>query len=221
MPYYRRRFRRSNRYSRRRNFRRSSRSTRGVATKQYVKKQIHKLSETKYFDALFSANVDSTGTVADMTNIPQGTTDSTRIGDKITLRGSILRLKISVSDAFNFIRVILFQWYPNTLLSVPTVGTILFDTTTADRAITSPYVHDYQNQFKVISDKVYRGVLDDSNMIAFRVMKPYMKYVKKTINFSAASVNGSNKLYMMAISDSGAITHPAVFAYWRIYYDDS
>lgn len=191
------------------------------SVKNYVKKQIHKMSETKYIDQLYSALVDSTGILADMFQPTQGTGDSQRIGDKVTIRGSRISIKLTCGDATNFVRIILFQWYPSTNLSVPTVGTILFDTTTADRAITTPYVHDYENQFHVFYDKVFTMSSVGDSYVISRVFKPNYKYVKKTCEFVGAGINASNKLYMLAISDSGAVVHPSVFAYWRHYYDDS
>lgn len=208
----------------RRRFRRfkKKKGQKSLATKGYVKSIIRKESETKYNDALFQASPDYTGTLADMFAPTQGTADANqRVGDKVKLRSSRISIKMTCGDTVNFVRIILFQWYPNTNLSVPTVGTILFDISTADRAIVSPYVFDYQNQYHIIYDKVFTLATTGNNYIRTVTFKPNLKYVKKGIEFTAASVNGSNKLYMIAISDSVLDPDPSVFAYWRVFYDDS
>lgn len=190
--------------------------------KNFVEKKLRSLDETKYNDSLFQANVDNVGTISDMFAPTQGTADQNqRVGDKLTLRGSRFSLKMTAGDATNFVRILLIQWYPSTLLTVPTVATVLFDVSSSDRAITSPYVHDYQNMFHVIYDKVFTLGQDDNAETRSKVFKPRFKYVKKTVQFNAGGINGSNKLFMIAISDSGALAHPAVFAYWRTYYDDA
>lgn len=192
-----------------------------LATKQYVKKLVRKEAETKYNDNLFSASVDTTGTLIDVFDPAQGVADTDRVGDKVTLRGMRMSFKMAAADTSNYVRIVLFQWYPNSNLSVPTIGTVLFDVSTGDRAMTSPYVHDYQNQFHVIYDKVFTLAINSDTIIRTRTFKPNFKYVKKTVEFTAGTVNASNKLYVFAISDSGAISHPTVFMYTRVFYDDS
>lgn len=210
--------------SNRRKFRRRfKKAMKDPASKAYVKRMIRKDVETKYDDAIFSANVDSlgTGALVDIFDPSQGTGDGQRIGDKTTYRSLKLRYKITVQAVSPVqVRIIVFQWYPNTVLSVPTPSTILWDLTAPDRSVTSPYYHDYQNQFQILYDRVHT-VSNAGPTGIYHVKNFSLKYVKKTCNFAAGGLNGSNKLYVMAVSSSNAVNHPYVFMYTRVYYDDA
>lgn len=201
-----------------------TRRTKQLATKTYVKKMINKDIETKYHDLSLAAQPYSISLGATQIielSIPaQGTTDLTRIGDKITIRGLDIRMHLTSSDTYNIIRCIIFQWYPNTSITSAPVGSqILNDVTTYPYI--SPYVHDYTNQYGVLYDKMFTlSSLADTITRVVKI-KPRLKYCKKTINFSAAGTNGSNKLYMLLVSDSGAVTHPTANIHSRLFYDDA
>lgn len=202
-------------------FRRRVRKREKLATQKYVKKALHTLVETKYFDTTSTGtSIDYSGTLVNLTLIPQGSTDVTRVADKATLRAVRLNFAFGVGDAFNEFRIIIFQWYPNTTLLSPIVADILAYTG-SNLACQSPYVHDYQNQHAVLLDRRFQLVNGTEAAVMVRKYKLPMKYCRKTINFTAGTTGGSNHLYALFISDSAAATHPNVQYITRVYFDDS
>lgn len=191
-----------------------------LATKTYVKKLIAKESETKYFDLLAVSNVDASGSLIRLTEVPIGQTDSSRIGDKLTMRAFQFRLQFGVADTYNVCRVIIFQWYPNTTLSPPSGNSILSATLGTLTSFMSFYTHDYQNQFHILFDRIMYVDIDRNHQQTI-TKKINMKYAKKFINFTAGSIEGSNHLYMLLLSDSTAATHPGFNLRSRLWYDDS
>lgn len=192
-----------------------------LATQKYVKRMISKESETKFHDLSDYVNaIDNTGTVVRLTGVQQGITDSTRIGDKLTLRALKYKLFLTIADTYNIFRVIMFQWYVNTTLRVPQYADIMQEAGGAVTSWLSPITYDYENQHHVISDKIYT-VDSVKNQTFFVNRKFRMKYIRKTINFTAAGAEGSNHLYMLIVSDSAAIAHPTWSIQSRTYYDDA
>lgn len=191
-----------------------------LATRTYVKKLIAKESETKYYDKLATANVDASGSLIRLTEVPIGQTDSSRIGDKLTMRAFQFKLQFGIADTYNMLRVILFQWYPNTTLSPPAGNDILIGTLGLLTSFMSMYTHDYLNQFHILYDKMMY-VDSARNHQQTIVKKINLKYAKKVINFTAGSIEGSNHLYLLLVSDSTAASHPGFNLESRVWYDDS
>lgn len=205
---------------RRKNYRKTYRKKNNtLATKKYVKKQISKDIETKYFDIQRpSDDIDYSGRIDRLTGVSQGTTDSTRIGDKLTMRSLRISYEATVADSTNMVRFIIVQWFPNSTLLAPTSSYVL-STIGSALAPQSPYIHDYKNQFNVLYDKVHILSTDYPRIVRKFWLK--MKWAKKVINFSAGTSEGSNHLYMIRISDSSAVTHPTSNILTRLNYDDA
>jgi len=81
--------------------------------KSIVVRNINSRSETKYWDQTNSGSTDYAGQIGLVNDIPQGTTDSTRIGDELYMKSINLTYNVSVAtaDVTNVMRVILFQWF--------------------------------------------------------------------------------------------------------------
>lgn len=210
----------------RKRFRRSTR--RGFkrlksATKGYVLKEIHKLSETKYYDKIDQATaVDFAGTnLTLLTDVTQGTSDLQRVGDKLTIRGMRIRFTFSVADNYNIIRMILFQWIPSNNLLGPVPGYVLSATyLSTSRATEAPYTHDYKSQMIILWDKTINLALNQSNQAKYINKKVKLKFAKKRINFVAGTTAASNHIFLLLVSDSGAVPHPGVSFVSRLWYDD-
>lgn len=197
-----------------------------LATEQYVKKQIHKDDETKYFDATTSAGiglydtVSTAGTLYELSIPTQGAGDSNRIGDKLELRGLRLRLAFQPGDSVNLLRMIIFQYRGNSTLHTPAINEVIQSIYVGVDSPLAPFTHDYKNQFGILYDKTYALSSAATPLIVIN-KKIKLKYAKKQVAFTAASTNGSNKLYMILVSDSSAIPHPQVNFISRLFYDDA
>lgn len=171
-----------------------------LATKSYVKMQLAKNIENKYQDiARIGDNIDYNGRIDRFTGVIQGQSDTTRLGDKLTIKSLHLSYYAVSTDPNQTFRLIIFQWYPNTTLAPPIAADILALTGAAS-AISQYYVWDILNQFNILYDKVH--VLNDASTTSIhKKIKVNLKYAKKLINFTAATQEGSNHLYMLRISD--------------------
>lgn len=193
-------------------------SVKDLATKKYVKEQIVKHQELKYYDETLSDFIDYNGAVYCLTDMAQGLGDSQRVGDKISIKSMLIRGTLAEADLRNIIRIIIFQWYPVDSASAPVPAQILQAIGTW--GIVSPYIHDTRNQFGILVDKMYNLNTSSTPYRPFEIRVP-LKYAKKSVNFNAAGLFGSNHICALVITDSSASTHPTVSFYTRVYYTDS
>lgn len=194
-----------------------------LATKAYVKREIHKDDETKYLEtATTGLAVDWNGTVTDLSVIAQGTTDGQRIGDKVRIRGLRLHMIMNIADNTQNVRVMIVQFRGNTQIAgAPTVAQVLVPTTLG--TINAPIanrVWDLTQQFNVLYDKLY--TYESVSKPVLHVRRTIsIKYAKRLMSFYQAGTTGANKLYLMLISDSGAAPHPSIQFQIRLMYDDA
>jgi len=184
---------------------------------------ISKEIETKHIDAAVSNTVSGpTGLLTDMTLVGQGTGDQVRIGDKIKpvsieIKGQILAN--SIIDR-NLMRIIVFQWHPNSTSPVPVSSDILLYTGSAANCVISPYQWDTRANFTILHDKTYvlQGNASSNNYLHpfhFKV------YPKKAISYIAGSTAGLNKIYCLVLSDSSAINFPSIAYIYQMRYKDA
>lgn len=190
-----------------------------VSVKRFVKKQINVTKEHKYFDTSFNLQtIPIAGNVDQLSTVPQGNTDTTRVGDKILPTSLEMNFQFVAvpADVTNYIRHIVFRWKPNTVSVTPAVASILAYAGTA-QSPASPYYHDGRNQFEILYDKMY--TFDAYNIT--KVIKETVPLARKTVNFVAGGNNGMGHLYQITLSDSGAVAHPTVIGYVRLNYTDA
>lgn len=222
MPYKRRGFRR-------RTFKKSASSSKKYVTWKSIKKYISKTVEHKYKDTdRASTTVDATGNVYCLSVIPQGDTDSQRNGDSVM--PVYLRVKGSChgADSSNVMRVILIRWHPDSAsVGDPALTDILQSTIlSTTNAPYAPYIHDKRNQFTVLSDRRYTlmGSVDSSKYISsfdIKVNLKRRKLMKKLIYTASDGTTGTDQIYICALSDSTATSHPAIAFTSRLSYTDS
>lgn len=203
----------------------SRRSYRKV-TKPKSKKQISKLvkqivskeAETKFFYSTYGpTGIDYSGTIVDISAIPQGSTDNSRNGDTLRYKNLYISGNIVAGDATNLLRMIIFRWKPNvgtsvgSVLTASTLGTAL--------APHSRYYHDFLPQMRIIYDKLITVNAVSKPQVAFKcVLTKGIKDVKA--QFSAGSTNATNRLYVLLLSDSAAIPNPTVAFAVSIQFQD-
>lgn len=205
------------RYSRRRYSARRGRRTTRFLTKATFKRWQKKNIELKYYDYELDSTVDYSGSVFATSLVPQGDGDTTRDGDKICCKALKIHGIIAAADTWNYVRLIVFVWKPSAVAN-PSTGQILVDTGAAD-APQSFYVHDYRKNFTVLWDKTFRVAVSQPNLtIGF---KKYIRLKDLNINFITAGTSGQNHIYVMAISDSSAVSHPTVLYKSRLMFTDA
>lgn len=195
--------------------------------RRYVKREIHKNIETKwYYKATVVTSITDVANIVDVTTVPRGVTATDRIGQEVVLRALRLRLTMTVGDNTNFVRIIFFQWYQSTGIGLsPSVLDILEQTT-----ITGGPVPDYmapiqqttRQVFHVLYDRVFTLSIEGDTAVRSLNFRIPLKYARKKINYDPESaVSGSNHIFYLIVSDSGAVTHPNYSMTTEMYYDDA
>lgn len=180
--------------------------------------QLH-LGEKKYGESTGSQSVDFSGAIIDVSAIAQGDGDTNRNGDQLTLTSYELKYNWVQADTTNLVRTIIFQWLPNTSAGAPTVGSVLIaaplGTATAPLAV---YDHDNRYNFRILYDKLHR--LDAAHVIQGNEIM-ITKFARNRIQFNGGATTGSNRIYILIISDSAAAAHPTFYYDNKINFRDS
>lgn len=173
-----------------------------------------KTLEHKYVVANFSATgVNTTGAITQLNNIPLGTTDSTRIGDKVKVTSINFRFNCIVGDTVNFIRIIFFQWHPGTN---PGVSDVLLDPA---QPITSAYSHDSRVSFRILFDRVV--ALSSAGPAAKTVIVNWRRALRKCCYLAGSATSGQENLWVSYWSDSNAVPNPTLEMYALVNYVDA
>lgn len=185
-----------------------------IATKVY-KRMEKKVTEEKYWDVLFnSVGIDYGGSSFSLCDVPQGDGDSTRDGDKLCPVGLKIKLLLTLADTTNTIRLILVRWIPST--SSLSYGGVIQNGTGTSYSVAGQYQHDTRKQFKVLWSRSYALSSNRPQVI----VNKYVRLQKRQISYVSASTTGTNKLFLLAISDSAAAAHPTIGGYTRLDYTD-
>lgn len=195
------------------------------AVKAIISNQLKEKVELKYVDETFNAtSISFTPTFYDLTEISNGTGKDRRIGSDITLTSIQFQLSFTKADTTNFIRMVLFQWYPNNDDSPPD-WTKLFQYHTvgvpvdqqelmSPLAITEADVGTY----KIMMNKQF--LLDTEESV--QLMNGFIKKgFRKNISYAGSLPTvGTNHIYLLLVSDSGATSHPTISGHFRLRYTD-
>lgn len=183
-----------------------------------VKRALRSNEEEKYAIVHGSYSVSTTAGVYSLSNTSQGSSGGGHIGDECRLKSIEFRWDAIVADTTNFLRVILFVWKPNMTLTGTPADTDVLKTTTPPNMITSCYEEDGEDMYRVLYDKVILLTTNGDNAIA--VGKMYRKLNLKQ-DYTTSSSNCSNNIFLLLISDSGAVSHPTFNFTSRIAFTDA
>jgi len=208
------------------------------AVKRIVKKENKKNTEFKQHSNGVSQSTFYSGAGSAMihlTDVAQGATDTTRIGDELTLNHIQIKLLLrngltNTSNELNTVRVMIFQYksqdftplYTQLLLTnVPAGG--------VQGSMSSRNI-DYLNTYHVIWDKTFQLGYGSPNALNYGNGSNFVKYlnfsvplnrIKKKIQYIAASANPVNGIWMMIISNSASVaTNPTYACTWTIGFID-
>jgi len=182
--------------------------------------------EPKYFDFLSLANsVGAGATLFALGGIPQGNTQSERIGDFVRVTKLVLNYSLYIvnSDIVTTIRIILFRWIPATQLVLPVVGDILEAPSSSN--VLSHFNFQTQDNYEVLWEKQFRASgtttapTVNSNFGATGLTLPVGKFPNQEYNLGG--VFGTGQLYFLAISDSALTPFPIWNFSLRTYYEDT
>jgi len=183
------------------------------------KENLKEKQSAKFFTSIINlAAVTATGTITDFSVAPQGIVQGDRTGDRIFPLRLCLRWSLSTPDVSNVTRLILFRFKPN---SVPTMAGVLDN---GVGGVPGPYSQlSFQNRENI-------DVLWDSGLIisvsdAVSWSGNQGGTIEKDchhrpITFNPTLTTGSDKIYLLTVSDSVAAPDPALSACMYTYYHE-
>jgi len=192
-----------------------------------VKKVLDREIEPKYFDTSFTYfNVGAGGTTTSLSEIAQGTTQTTRVGTDIRIKQIQFRLSAYQNNTTsvqlpNVVRVILFFWHDNNSVFPPLPTSVLQTASIGSigQSITSPYVWENERQgtLEVIHDSYHYPSLNGSS-----IAMTYCKAVDRPVSFTQGGNFGIHKLYVCVLSDDAGVVSPcpSVSFYSRLTFID-
>lgn len=188
--------------------------------RRYVKSQITRSLETKYYNRLNqSISPDYTGVLYDLTQlITQGDTVAQREGDRINLRDIEWRGQLSLADSHNYLRFALIQVHYDSQGHTPVASDFL-ETVSNGLAPVSIWKWENRSEYTVLWDKTY--LLDSTTTpVAQFSGKVGPQKLSKPVLYNPGLSTGIGHVYLLTISDSAAVSHPTFDYDMRIKYKD-
>ncbi len=177
--------------------------------------------EIKYKENVVASSVSTTPSLALLTQIAQGATDTTRNGDQVDLHRVDIRISAAIDgtvapDNYNVVRVILFQWHPQSGISTLPATTDILQNATQPQL--SSYNHDTRWEYTILRDHTFSLSMEGSRVQTIRWNFPRMTH---KLQFSGGTTDGTNHLYLLMVSDSGTVDHPSVIFNSKVTFYDS
>jgi hypothetical protein len=206
-------------------YKRRKQSNSDVVLKRKIQKVINSNLESKYWDSINDSIISSSGLMIDITTIPQDTSDTGRIGDKLQWTKISGKLWMQAIDPVNAVRVIIFQYNEDDSAAPPSLSLVLKDLAFP---IVSPYTKDTGKLYTVLYDRVFwaendsvghGSKIDHDNKL--EIFPRSGNWAKRHVQFIGGSLNGTGKIYMMAIANSPTTLHPTLQWGLRLNFKDA
>lgn len=172
--------------------------------------------EVKNFTYVYSATqVTNAGTVDWLLDIPQGTNNGERIGNKIDILGFYVKLYgvfNTTNTGVSLIRFMLIEDKQSTG-TLPNISLIL-NTTSLPNSMPNPL---YTERFRTIVDKLI--TLDVNQQV--KSASSYRKYKTRLYYSGAAATDLAGKQLLVLILSEDAANYPTINGHIRSYYVDS
>ncbi len=179
---------------------------------------------TKYYDANVAGSMIATPSYNQLTTIPQGYSQSERIGDVVFVKAIAFRFEVTTANAdiFNLARIIIFSWVPNTASLTPGTSSVLEDY--VSQGVQSFYNYESRQDVKVQYDKVLRmsGTSSAPTVASIQEYSGMLVHPGKgsIIQFNPGAITGTRTYYTLVISDSAVTPYPQINGWFRVYYTD-
>lgn len=167
------------------------------AVNKIVDRKLEQALELKYIDLPIAVAQDYNWALYNLSvNVSQGTSDTTRNGDKLLMKNLELRWSLTGADTTNFYRIVVYIDKDGGSGTVPMITSGSVD------APTSLYNHDYRRQFRILSDRMYGMSAGGPN-----THNGHTTISLKNIESSYTGATTTcirNALYVAVVSDSAA-----------------
>lgn len=181
-------------------------------------------AQTKVNDIQNIASVSTTGAVLNGLSGPsQGVALNQRTGDVIYLDKMYITYTCDAAntDVYSALRVVIFQWHPNSALANPTVTDILQSSTFN---VCAMYDWNYSNQYTIVYDRLhtFAGLATAPTSSTNQCWSGEISLARcrKRSQFQLGTTYGSEQLYCLVISDSSVIPYPNITMVSRVTYTE-
>ncbi len=143
-----------------------------------------------------------------LSDIAKGDNHDERDGNQIRPISLRLMYEVITADQSNLVRVLVLVWKSNTIDVFPTDEVVLQEPATVSPL--SPYNYSRNiKDFTVIYDRTH-SVNQFGNGSEMGHINLFKSKLPATIKFEETGINGTGKLFIMLMSDSGIVPHPVV-----------
>jgi len=202
----------------RRNTKRLKRTRKRNTLNSRIHKVLQNASELKFFEVQVPITPIAIAGCVSLSNVPQGVTDQTRVGDSLQPTSIKIRFILDfapyVPGDASLVRFVLFQWRADDNLTVPTVNNVFLTGAALDN-VAYNLVHDQRNQIKVLFDRTYTLSSEGSN--ATKIISINYRKHMLPIKFNGGGITGSRKIYLVT-TFSG--TQPNLTRVTRMHFRD-
>lgn len=179
-----------------------------------IRKVLTGVTERKYLPyTSLAVELNNAPTLFDTPFIPtQGSSDTTRVGDKCTFLNYDATFWIKQGTASagpSSCRIIIFKFTESSVGNAPANSQIMQDASANFISLSTAPHHDFNKNYKIVYDK--RFVLDWTATGAVmpigstKIIRIKLK-LNNTVQWSAGGTNGTNKLYFMICSNQATGT---------------
>lgn len=190
-----------------------SKRTRAIAKRAERKvKDIARAREIKYHNYTNANNMDTSGVIECLTEIPQGDTASTRDGNQVSLRSIRLTAKVQndgTAGISSTYRIIVFQDKQQVSDTSPAVGDVLLSAS----PISNYNYPDVTKRFKILYDKLFTirndafyntSTTSATSLPGARVLRKFLYPTMKNAKYNGTTGTDyqKNMVYILYIADT-------------------
>ena len=191
------------------------RPRKNATVKKVVARELNKRVETNKLNYALASTADTTPVVVQLFPQSQGDNEGERSGSNIYLKSVSIRINAICADSTNFVRFIVFQWFPDDTVDSPTSSTILENI----GSLVSTYSYIDRQKWDILWDKTFSLTLSGNACATAEKMITNLRERKAFFNPTSATT-GKNQIFLLYYSDSAAVVHPSVNAYALLRYTD-
>jgi len=191
--------------------------------RQVVKKELKKEIESKYFDYSLSSTIASTSVTnfQPLHGFARGTGPNGYVGSKIKPAYLMVRANFAAGDGTNIVRALVIQ--DKAVSGTPALATIFSNTTSPHL---SPLNPDYIDSYIVLADKTFTLSVHETSAGTFSSQPRLMKFKipgkrLRQVSYTAAGAADTGAIWIVLVSDSLAVLHPAFTMVSRLTYTDA
>ena len=178
--------------------------------------------ETKFMDTVqTSTNINTTGGNIVISEIAQGLTSQTRVGDSLKIQHIEVRGRVNVNAAAanSLMRVLIFRDLDGA--GTPPATSDVLELTGTVSAPLSPYKFRNLQRFAILYDELFelQGTVQGSAGIPFIYSASHAGHILYLGTTAASASDGKGTLYVLAVSDEATNT-PTLAFYSRISFTD-